>query len=129
VGTTNSLTVGIPTGATGPQGPAGTNANQMVWSYAIPGTNWGPILSSTGTITRITSFAYSGGTTASLFYAMPLSLTNGMGAVTSLGTFPVNGVPSQSNLSWGLPADSLLGVSWGAGATTQQVELVVEVQQ
>lgn len=99
--------------------------NILCWTYGIPVTNWGPVMNVTGTLVRITSQAYSGGLTATVYRRY---WTNAWDNVTTLGTMPVLTTPAQSNLSWGVPADNFVGVEFSGGAT-QQVVFSVEVVQ
>lgn len=102
-----------------------SETNVLCWSYAIPSTNWGPMMTKTGVLSRITSQAYSGGITASVYRKY---WTNGWGNATLLGTMPVIADGQQSNTTWAVPTDNEIGVVFTGGAT-QDVVFSVEVTQ
>ena len=99
--------------------------NTLFWAYALPTTNWGPMLSSTGVAVRLTSIAYSGATTGTVFCRY---WTNTAGNVTTLGTMPVTATAQQSNVTWGIPPQSFVGVYFANGAT-QACSFNMEIQQ
>ena len=105
---------------------SGILTNNLTWTYADTGTNWGPMLSAPSTIKRITSQAYSGGMTASVYIR---HWTNDWGNATLLGTMPCIVDPQQSNWSWAVPATTEVGVVFGDGAVTQKVIFGIEVVQ
>jgi len=105
---------------------SGILTNNLTWTYTDRGTNWGPMLSAPSLITRITSQAYSGGMTASVYIR---HWTNDWGNATLLGTMPCIVAPQQSNWSWAVPATTEVGVVWGDGMLMQKVDFCVEVLQ
>lgn len=104
---------------------AAPQTNTMCWTYALPTTNWGPMVTAASTITRITAQAYSGGMTANVYYKY---WTNGWGNLTLLGTMPCIGASSQSNFSWAVPVNSMIGLAF-PGGSTQEVVFSVDVLQ
>lgn len=84
------------------------------WNVASPLTNWGFVTSFTGAIRRITSQAYSGGSTAVMFRKL---LTSTWDNVVILGTMPVITNASQSNVTWAIPTNQMVGVAFTNGAS------------